>query len=252
MADTAQNLVAAQSRTEKGKGPARRLREKGLIPAVVYGRQAEPTHLAVDPARGDEGHRHPAQVQHAPHPQGSSGGEKHVLFKDYQVDPVTRRLLHADFLEVTLDEPVRVEVPVVTVGKAERHRRGRHPLGLDPRDHGRGAARPASRCKIEVDVTPLKIGALDPHLRAEGARGLARSSTPPTTSSPSSPSPRRKRSSPSPPPSRAPRVPRLRPRVRLRARRRARLRPRARPPASRARQGARLRQGRLTAKGGKK
>ena len=48
MADTAQNLVA-QSRTEKGNGPARRLRDKGLIPAIVYGLQAQPVAIAVDP-----------------------------------------------------------------------------------------------------------------------------------------------------------------------------------------------------------
>ena len=49
MSDTAQNLLAAQSRPGKGKGPARRLREQGLIPAVVYGLQAQPTPVSVDP-----------------------------------------------------------------------------------------------------------------------------------------------------------------------------------------------------------
>src|SRR6516165_10131144 len=48
--DEMASVVTAQNRAEKGKGPARRLRQKGLIPAVVYGGKSEPTHLAVDPS----------------------------------------------------------------------------------------------------------------------------------------------------------------------------------------------------------
>ena len=44
------NVLAVKARAEKGKGPARRLRAAGLIPAVVYGQKLEPTHIAVDPA----------------------------------------------------------------------------------------------------------------------------------------------------------------------------------------------------------
>jgi large subunit ribosomal protein L25 len=118
MADTAQNLVSAQSRSGKGKGPARRLRSEGLIPAVVYGLHAEPTPVSVDPTAV-------MKAIATPHKRNTlitlklEGGEKRVLFKDYQVDPVSRRLLHADFLEVALDKPVLVKVPVVTIGKAE-------------------------------------------------------------------------------------------------------------------------------------
>ena len=111
------NVVTAQHREEKGKGPARRLRQKGLIPAVVYGRKADPTHLSLDP---------PSLMKaiETPHKFNTvltlqlDGAEKHVLFKDWEVDPVTRRLLHADFLEVKLDEAVKVGVPVDITGKA--------------------------------------------------------------------------------------------------------------------------------------
>ena len=44
-----QHVLTAEPREGKGKGPARRLRQKGLIPAVVYGPRGEPAHLAVDP-----------------------------------------------------------------------------------------------------------------------------------------------------------------------------------------------------------
>src|SRR5512142_421958 len=111
------SIVTAQNRAEKGKGPARRLRQQGLIPAVVYGGKSEPTHLAVDPAAL-------MKAIETPHRFNTlltlktEAGEKHVLFKDYTVDPVSRKLLHADFLEVKLDQPVKVAVPVVTKGPA--------------------------------------------------------------------------------------------------------------------------------------
>jgi len=122
-------VVNAEKREERGKGPARRLRQRKLIPAVVYGLAKPPTHLAVDPA----------QLQHAIATARkfntlltlkTPDGDKLVLFKDYQVDPVSRRLLHADFLEVTLDKPVKVEVPVVVgrqIGSSVAIREGLRP-----------------------------------------------------------------------------------------------------------------------------
>ncbi len=156
MAESVQNLVAAQSRTGKGKGPARRLRDQGLIPAVVYGLQAEPTPVAVDPAAV-------MKAIATPHRRNTlitlklESGEKRVLFKDYQVDPVSRRLLHADFLEVALDKPVLVKVPVVTVGKAEGVADGGI-LSVSTHEVTVEALPDRIPVQIEVDVTPIKIG----------------------------------------------------------------------------------------------
>jgi large subunit ribosomal protein L25 len=150
------SVVTAERREGKGKGPARRLRQKGLIPAVVYGHKHEPTHLAVDPGAL-------MKAIETPHRFNTvltlrmDGSEKHVLFKDYTVDPVSRRLLHADFLEVKLDEAVKVAVPVVTSGRAAGQAEGgilsiaTHEIVLE--------ALPAKiPVRIEVDVTNLKIG----------------------------------------------------------------------------------------------
>jgi large subunit ribosomal protein L25 len=150
------STVSAQRRDEKGKGPARRLRQKGLIPAVVYGRKSAPTHLAVDPALLLKAIATPHRFNTVLTLQ-MDGTEKHVLFKDYTVDPVSRRLLHADFLEVKLDEPVKVAVPVATTGTAVGQVEGgilsiaTHEIVLE--------ALPAKiPVRIEVDVTNLKIG----------------------------------------------------------------------------------------------
>src|SRR6266545_1506637 len=154
--DEMASTVTAERREEKGKGPARRLRQKGLIPAVVYGRKSEPTHLSVDPAALMKAIETPHRFNTVLTLQ-MDGAEKHVLFKDYTVDPVSRKLLHADFLEVKLDEAVRVEVPVVTVGRAVGQTEGgilsiaTHEIVLE--------ALPAKiPVQIEVDVTNLKIG----------------------------------------------------------------------------------------------
>ncbi|WP_242341168.1 MULTISPECIES: 50S ribosomal protein L25/general stress protein Ctc [Anaeromyxobacter] len=150
-------IVNAQRREGKGKGPARRLRQQGLIPAVVYGRKQEPTHLAVDPSAL-------LKAIETPHKFNTlltlklDGSDKHVLFKDWAVDPVSRKLEHADFLEVSLEEPVKVDVPVVTTGRAAGQAEGgilslaTHEIVLE--------ALPAKiPVRIEVDVTNLKIGA---------------------------------------------------------------------------------------------
>jgi large subunit ribosomal protein L25 len=152
----AENVLTAAKRDGKGKGPARRLRSQGLIPAVVYGRKSEPSHVSVDPALL-------LKAIETPHKLNTlltlklDGSEKHVLFKEYEVDPVSRRLLHADFLEVKMDEAVRVTVPVVTIGKSVGVTEGGI-LSLAAHDILVEALPNRIPAKIEVDVTELKIG----------------------------------------------------------------------------------------------
>jgi large subunit ribosomal protein L25 len=150
------NVVNAVQRDSRGKGPARRLRAKGLIPAVVYGGGASPAHVAVDPSllleAIDTPHRFNTILL-----LKMDGVEKHVLFKDYEVDPVSRELLHADFQEVKMDQPVRVNVPVVTVGRAAGQVEGGI-LSLAAHDILVEALPNRIPIKIEVDVTEIKIG----------------------------------------------------------------------------------------------
>jgi large subunit ribosomal protein L25 len=87
----------------------------------------------------------------------TDGAKKHVLFKDWAVDPVSRKLLHADFLEVKLDQPVKVRVPVVTTGKAEGVAQGGI-LSIAAHDIDVEALPAKIPVNIEVDVTTVKIG----------------------------------------------------------------------------------------------
>ena len=150
------NVLAVQARSDKGKGPARRLRSKGLIPAVVYGQKREPTHIAVDPSAIQKAIATPHKFNTLLTLQ-LDGAEKRVLFKEYEVDPVSRELLHADFLEVELGKPVKVQVPIVTTGKAEGVTAGGI-LTVSAHDITVEAMPDLIPIQVEVDVTPLKIG----------------------------------------------------------------------------------------------
>ena len=111
--------VSATCRTESGKSAARRLRQAEQIPAVAYGRKSSAQPLAVSPKRL-------LDVLAASHGRNTvieisldNGENFPALLCDYQYHPVTRTLLHADFLKISLTEPVDVEVPFETFGKCK-------------------------------------------------------------------------------------------------------------------------------------
>lgn len=108
----------AKPRPESGKGPAKRLRREGQIPAVAYGKDLPATSLAVSPKlllkalTSEHGLNSVMQLD------VEGGSSITVMLRDYAYHPVTRELLHADFIQIRLDEPVDVEVPFGTVGRA--------------------------------------------------------------------------------------------------------------------------------------
>lgn len=111
--------VSANARTAGGKGPARRLRASGQIPAVAYGKGRDARSLTVSPEQvvdileSERGANSLIELD-------LEGKEKlNVLIGEYQYHPVTRRLLHADFIEVDLNQPVEVKVPLELTGKAQ-------------------------------------------------------------------------------------------------------------------------------------
>lgn len=111
--------VAATRRTESGKSAARRLRAAEQIPAVAYGEKTAAQSLAVSPKRL-------LDVLATAHGRNTvieievDGGDKFpALLCDYQYHPISRSLLHADFLKISLDVPVDVDVPFETFGKSK-------------------------------------------------------------------------------------------------------------------------------------
>ncbi len=100
-----------------GNGPARVLRSEEKIPAVLYGPNTEPLKLAVDKLELEPVFKAGAASQKLFNLQieGADGGRK-VMIKEMQRHPVSRNLLHMDFYEVSMDQKLKVMVPVVTTG----------------------------------------------------------------------------------------------------------------------------------------
>jgi large subunit ribosomal protein L25 len=109
MAETTK--VVAKMRDRAGKGGARSSRREGLIPAVIYGDKQPPQMIAVEPKT----------IERELHKEGYfnhtlkidvDGKSVDVLPRDVQVDPVTDKPLHLDFLRVGADSIITVQVPV--------------------------------------------------------------------------------------------------------------------------------------------
>ena len=109
-----ENKIAAVTRTEFGKGAARRARRAGLVPAVVYGHGTDPVHISVP------GHDVllALRVANALLTLSIDGGREILaLPKQVQRNPIKGNIEHLDLLIVRRGEKVTVDVPLVVVGE---------------------------------------------------------------------------------------------------------------------------------------
>lgn len=107
----------ADSRAEKGKSPANRIRRAGKIPAVAYGKTLASTPVSVDPSALVKVLQGPAGLNTVMKLDLAGQNDLLVMVRDVSHHPVTRKLLHADFIQVKLEEDVDVEVPLILTGK---------------------------------------------------------------------------------------------------------------------------------------
>ena len=106
--------IAAEPRTEFGKGPARRERRAGKVPAVLYGHGGDPRHLSLP------GHDVLLALRTANvliRLDGLSGGSELALPKAVQRDPIKGTVEHVDLILVRSGEKVTVEIPINLVGE---------------------------------------------------------------------------------------------------------------------------------------
>jgi large subunit ribosomal protein L25 len=108
-------VVPAQKRAETGKNVNRRLRAQGHIPGVVYGHRSEPVSVSVSPKEIGAILRS-ASGENTLFDLELEGSRRKVILKEYQVEPIKGRLLHADFYEVALDQLIQVSVHVEVQG----------------------------------------------------------------------------------------------------------------------------------------
>jgi large subunit ribosomal protein L25 len=106
--------IKAETRRDKGKGPARRLRREGTIPGILYGRDVEPVALSISAKdwRTLETHARTNAVIKMELSDDKKVHQRPVMIKNVQKAPVSDKVLHVDFLQVSMERVVQVEVPV--------------------------------------------------------------------------------------------------------------------------------------------
>ncbi|HMF41390.1 MAG TPA: 50S ribosomal protein L25 [Polyangia bacterium] len=152
--------VNVDVRSAASKGHARRVRQSGQVPGVLYGRKREPIAVTFNEKELigslDKDKRRNTVLKLTVRDAGKSE-EVTAMVRDAQINPLSRRLVHVDFLAVDLNAEVRVTVPLVLTGKPVGVTNGgnlHQSMHLVPI-----AAKPAAiPTKLEVDVSALDIG----------------------------------------------------------------------------------------------
>lgn len=132
-------------RKTTGDGPAKTLRRKGRVPAVLYGPGSDPVSLTVNLAELEQVINKSAGGQVLLNLTIHNGKESHctAMIKEVQQHPISRNILHVDFYEISMDRKIKVNVPIVTMGKC---------IGVEM-----GGILQIVRREIEVSCLPLEI-----------------------------------------------------------------------------------------------
>ena len=116
----AEVTLEVSRRERSGKEFAKKLRQDGKIPAVVYGGHKEPVAITVERKavsdliqKSDHGIRSIFLLK-----MSGTDQQRHAMIKEMQMDPISRRMTHIDFVRVVMDEVVRVTVPVNITGNS--------------------------------------------------------------------------------------------------------------------------------------
>jgi large subunit ribosomal protein L25 len=152
--------LAATVREQAGKGAARSMRRAGKVPAVLYG-QGECLPLTVNP---DElikilkSHAGSTALISLTVTDAKSKPNRTALLRDFQVDPVSGAVLHADLFEVSMDKPIRVKVPIQVIGGVPAGVKEGGVLHHNVRDLHVECLPAALPDHVEVDASALNIG----------------------------------------------------------------------------------------------
>lgn len=154
----AKSVLNVETRVRTGKGGSRKVRQDGLVPAVVYGKGVEALNLRLDPKALQQAVATEAGWNTLITLKGDGPFDgKVVILKDLQIDAIRRTPMHVDFLAIDLKKTLAVMVPVQPVGKSQGEIEGgtlqlvRHELEV----YCLPTNIPTS---IEIDVTALNVG----------------------------------------------------------------------------------------------
>ena len=151
--------IEVHPRDERGKNSNRRLRQGGVVPAVVYGGGRDPVPIQVhkktllELMRSTEGHNPVFLLQLA-----DTGKSRHAMIRELQIDPVSRQVLHVDFQRVLMTETVRVAIHVDLVGVPFGVKTENGILDFVTRELHVACTPDKIPAKVEVDVSGLHVG----------------------------------------------------------------------------------------------
>jgi len=158
-------------REQAGKGAARSMRRAGKIPAVLYG-QGECLLLTINPeglVKILKSHAGSTALISLTVDGAKSKANRTALLRDYQVDPVTGAVLHADLFEISMSKPIRVKVPIKVIGGIPAGVKEGGVLHHNMRDVHVECLPAALPDHIEVDASALTIGS-GIHMKELGER----------------------------------------------------------------------------------
>jgi len=154
----AKSVMNVETRVRIGKGGSRKVRQDGLVPAVVYGKGVEALNLRLDPKALQQAVATEAGWNTLITLKGDGPFDGLVvILKDMQIDAIRRNPMHVDFLAIDLKKTLAVMVPVQPVGKSQGEIEGgslqlvRHEVEV----YCLPTNIPTS---IEIDVTALNVG----------------------------------------------------------------------------------------------
>jgi large subunit ribosomal protein L25 len=112
-------ILSAKKRLSLGKGPARRLRLNEELPAVIYAKGKDTLPIIINPRQTTKLLKGPLRRNVVIQLNVEGSPNVNVMVRERQIHPTRRNLTHIDFVEVDLNKPVVVSVPVKLTGKSE-------------------------------------------------------------------------------------------------------------------------------------
>jgi large subunit ribosomal protein L25 len=107
--------LSAEVRTKLGKGDSKKLRAAGRVPAVIYGKDVNPTHVSLERRLMEKTFRK-ANRNAIFEIELSNNEKKEVIVRDFQKHAISHLYTHVDFQAITMDQPVKVDVELKFVG----------------------------------------------------------------------------------------------------------------------------------------
>jgi large subunit ribosomal protein L25 len=153
------SILQSQYREDSGKGVARKLRQSGRVPAIVYGRKEEPISLSVketDLKRILIDHGDSAIIDLSV--EGKNAKAYNAIIRDVQTHSATGRILHVDFQRISLDEKVRTSVSIELRGDPKGVKESGGILEHGLRELSIVCVPSAIPASIEIEVGGLEIG----------------------------------------------------------------------------------------------